>query len=252
MNCIMDEGVYIVTGASKGIGKAIAIEIAKIGFPVVALGRNSSELNEIREILSLIQKRSTAVPCDLSNELDVKEASEKILHDYPSIAGIVHNAGTIHPVLPINIASRENWSRCLEVNLIGVQDLTQRLLKNMGGGHRSRITTISSGASLRPVESWSAYCVSKAGLDMWVRCVALEQRSNNISAISVAPGVVNTQMQSEIRAVEPSLFPDHAKFVSLYTEQKLSHSEDVAQQLLPLITEHSMAQSGQRFDVREL
>ena len=59
-------------------------------------------------------------------------------------------------------------------------------------------------------------------------------------------------MQSEIRAVEPSLFPDHAKFVSLYTEQKLSHSEDVAQQLLPLITEHSMAQSGQRFDVREL
>ena len=248
----MDEGVYIVTGASKGIGKAIAIEIAKLGFPVVALARDSNELKEIGEILSHIQERSSTVPCDLSEQVDVKDASEKILHKYPSIAGIVHNAGTIHPVLPFDMASRENWSHCLQVNLIGVQDLTQRLVKNMGGNSHSRITAISSGASLRPVESWSAYCVSKAGLDMWVRCVAHEQRSNNISAISVAPGIVNTKMQSEIRAVKPSLFPDHSKFVSLHVEKKLSRSEDVAQQLLPLITQHSMAQSGERFDVREL
>ena len=122
----------------------------------------------------------------------------------------------------------------------------------MGGELQSRISAISSGASLRPVESWSAYCVSKAGLDMWVRCIALEQQDKNISAISVAPGVVDTDMQSQIRAADPELFPDHSKFVALHTERVLSSSKDVARQLVPLLTKHTMEQSGQRFDVREL
>jgi benzil reductase ((S)-benzoin forming) len=177
---------------------------------------------------------------------------EQINESTDWIAGIVHNAGTIHPVQPLEGADIDDWSFSLRVNLIGVQDLTQRLIGKMGGAFQSRVTTISSGASLRPVESWSAYCVSKAGLDMWTRCLAAESKNKNISAIAVAPGIVDTGMQVAIRSVPPELFPSHADFVSLHTEGHLAKSQDVARLLLPLILEQTMEQSGQRFDVREL
>merc|ERR1712157_30278 len=112
----------------------------------------------------------------------------------------------------------------------------------MGGAHQTRITAISSGASLRPIASWSAYCVAKAGLDMWVRCVAEEGKHNNISAIAVSPGVVDTGMQADIRSVESRDLPEQSKFVELYTSGQLAKSDQVAAQLLPLITAHRMDQ----------
>lgn len=243
---------YIVTGASKGIGRSVALQIADAGFPVIALARQSSELDEIGELLAQIQPESRSLACDLSDSAAIQMVCEQIGESSEWIAGIVHNAGTIHPVHPMQGAGIDAWSLSLRVNLIGVQDLTQRLIEKMGGLSQSRVTTISSGASLRPVESWSAYCVSKAGLDMWTRCLAAESKDKNISAIAVAPGIVDTGMQLDIRSVSPELFPSHADFVSLHTDGHLAESDDVARLLLPLILEQTMEQSGQRFDVREL
>ena len=248
----MTQGPYIVTGASKGIGRAIAQEIAKQGYPVIALARASEELDSIGGELALLHSKSMALACDLSNSNDIEAAATHICSHFPWIAGLVHNAGTIIPVQPLDQVPIPLWSASIQVNLVGVQDLTQRLMVNMGGSHQTRITTISSGAALSPVESWSAYCVSKAGLDMWARCIALEGIPLNISAISIAPGIVDTDMQLTIRSVNPEDFPRHPDFVSLYTSGQLTQSRDVAVQLYPLILNHSMEQSGQRFDVREL
>lgn len=248
----MTRSPYIVTGASKGIGRSVAIKIAEAGFPVIALARQSPELDEVGKRLAQVQPESYSLACDLSDSVAIKMVCEQIDESTDWIAGIVHNAGTIHPVHPMQGAGIDDWSLSLRVNLIGVQDLTQRLIGKMGGASQSRVTTISSGASLRPVESWSAYCVSKAGLDMWTRCLAAESKDKNISAIAVAPGIVDTGMQLQIRSVSPELFPSHSDFVSLYTDGHLAESDDVAQLLLPLILEQTMEQSGQRFDVREL
>ncbi|MBT6844679.1 MAG: SDR family NAD(P)-dependent oxidoreductase [Euryarchaeota archaeon] len=248
----MAQGPYVVTGASKGIGRAISQKIASEGYPVIALARSSKELDEIGKLLATACPGSFAIPCDLSKPESIYNAAQIILQSTPWIAGIVHNAGTIFPIMPLAQVEIAKWSASINANLIGVQDLTQRLLSNLGGSQQSRITTISSGAALRPVESWSAYCVAKAGLDMWARCLAAEGASSNISAISIAPGVVDTGMQSDIRSADPDLFPRHADFVSLHTGKQLTNSQDVADQLCPLILSHTMQQSGQRFDVREL
>ncbi len=248
----MAQGPYVVTGASKGIGRAISQKLAAEGHPVLALARASKELDEIGEELAATCSGSLAIECDLSQPESIKNAAQLILQSAPWIAGIVHNAGTIFPIMPLAQVEIAHWSTSINANLIGVQDLTQRLLSNLGGKQQSRITTISSGAALSPVESWSAYCVAKAGLDMWARCLAAEGASSNISAISIAPGIVDTGMQSDIRSADPKLFPKHADFVSLYTEKHLTNSVDVADQLCPLILSHTMQQSGQRFDVREL
>ena len=248
----MTQGPYIVTGASKGIGRAIAHEIAKQGYPVLALARASPELEQIGIELNLLHPESMALACDLSKSQDIAAVASQITTQFSWIAGIVHNAGTVEPIHPLNEVPIALWSTSLQVNLIGVQDLTQRLMGNMGGEHQTRITTVSSGASLNPVESWSAYCVAKAGLDMWARCIAQEGAELNISAISIAPGIVDTNMQLTIRSVQPKLFPRHSDFVSLHTSGQLTQSTDVALQMCPLILNHSMEHSGQRFDVREL
>ena len=120
------------------------------------------------------------------------------------------------------------------------------------GTGRTRITTISSGAAIRAVHSWSAYCVAKAGLEMWTKCLAEEYKTHDISAISVAPGIVDTGMQEDIRNSDPNKFPSHEQFVEFFQTGALSSSDDVAKKLMPLIMEHTMEQSGSRYDVRDL
>jgi NAD(P)-dependent dehydrogenase (short-subunit alcohol dehydrogenase family) len=248
----MDPQTYVVTGASKGLGRALALALAGHGYPVLALARPSTELDEIGGLLASVAPGSRSIECDLSNPTSIANAASLISQQTTFIAGLVHNAGAIAPVKPLDKVDASDWAHSIQVNLVGVQDLTQRIYPLLGGEHQSRITVISSGASLRPIESWSAYCVSKAGLDMWSRCVAEEGRESNISSVSVAPGIVDTGMQTEIRSTPAEDFPSLQSFIDLHANGDLARSEDVAAQLMPLVTTHSMEQSGQRFDVREL
>lgn len=248
----MDQQTYVVTGASKGLGRALALALANDGNPVLALARPSNELDEIGELLASVAPGSRSIECDLSDPPSIADAASLISQQTTFIAGLVHNAGAIAPVKPLDKVDASDWARSIQVNLIGVQDLTQRIYSLLGGERQSRITVISSGASLRPIGSWSAYCVSKAGLDMWSRCVAEEGRDSNISSVSVAPGIVDTGMQTEIRSTPSEDFPSLQSFIDLHANGDLTRSEDVAAQLMPLVTAHSMEESGQRFDVREL
>ena len=248
----MDPQTYVVTGASKGLGRALALALAGHGYPVLALARPSTELDEIGGLLASLAPVSRSIECDLSNPTSIANAASLISQQTTFIAGLVHNAGAITPVKPLDKVDASDWAHSIQVNLVGVQDLTQRIYPLLGGEHQSRITVISSGASLRPIGSWSAYCVSKAGLDMWSRCVAEEGRESNISSVSVAPGIVDTGMQTEIRSTPAEDFPSLQSFIDLHANGDLARSEDVAAQLMPLVTTHSMEQSGQRFDVREL
>ena len=243
---------YVVTGASKGIGRAICLELAKAGAIVALLARQSDELNQATQEVQSISPQSFAVACDLANPAMVTGAATEILSMAPQLDGLVHNAGDIHPIQPLLEADLSQWSRSMMVNLVGVQHLTQALHPSLKGTHRVRVTTISSGAALRPLASWSAYCTAKAGLDMWTRCLADEGASENISAVSVAPGIVDTAMQQAIRSAPPEDFPLLENFVGYHENGQLSQPEDVAVALFGLITAHTLEQSGQRFDVRDL
>ena len=248
----MDSKTYVVTGASKGLGRALALALASDGHPVFALARPSTELDGIGELLASLAPGSRSIECDLSDPTSIATAACLISEQTTFVAGLVHNAGAIAPVQPMDKVDASDWARSIQVNLVGVQDLTQRIYSLLGGEQQSRITVISSGASMRPIGSWSAYCVSKAGLDMWSRCMAEEGRANNISSISIAPGVVDTSMQKEIRSVPSEDFPSLKTFLDLHENGHLASSETVASQLFPLVTGHTMEQSGLRFDVREL
>ena len=248
----MEQKTYLVTGASKGIGLELALCLATSGMNVILLARDTPSLETSRKLVQSISPSSTSICCDLSNNESIDKTISSLTGDYQKLDGIVHNAGMISPIMPMNKAPSDAWAENIQVNLIGVQRLTQGLYPLMKASDHCRVTTISSGASLRPLESWSSYCVAKAGQDMWARCLAAEGKIDGISAISIAPGIVDTDMQKEIRSADSAEFPSHASFVGYYENGDLSDAKDVAEKLMPLITKHSFEQSGQRFDVREL
>ena len=245
------EDVFLVTGASKGLGRSIALAIAKSGATVIALARSSSELKEIEAKLKTISGDSVAVSCDLSKSTDISNASDFILSKFDHLSGIVHNAGIINPIGNMLDTSRDDWELTLKVNLLGVQDLTRSLDDAIGGEKHTRVTTISSGAAQRSLHGWSAYCVSKAGLDMWTKCMAEEGNSENISALAIAPGIVDTAMQEEIRSADESSFPLLQNFKDYYVNGELSKPDDVATKLLPYCL-GKLGSNGDRLDVRNL
>ena len=244
-------GTYLVTGASKGLGLSIALAIASSGNSVVALARNSSELSKLEIELQSISTESIIVSCDLGNEIQISNAVKEISSRFDHLSGIIHNAGTISPIENMLDAPRDKWERALQVNLIGVQDLTQSLDSIIGGKSHTRVVTISSGAAQRSLHGWSAYCVSKAGLDMWTMCMAEEGANENISAIAIAPGIVDTDMQAEIRDADESSFPLLQNFIDYHRNGELTNPDDVAQKLLPYCL-GELGQNGDRLDVRNL
>jgi len=248
----MEQKTYLVTGASKGIGLELSKCLASTGVNVILLARDTPMLKKSLEMMQSISPSSSSVICDLADDESIDNAIGILRQNVLKLDGIVHNAGVISPIMPMNRAPGDAWAENIQVNLIGVQRLTQGLYSLMQASEHCRVTTISSGASLRPIESWSSYCVAKAGQDMWARCLAEEGKADGITAISIAPGIVDTDMQKAIRSTDSENFPSLSSFVGYYEDGDLSKADDVAKKLLPLITTHSVEQSGQRFDVREL
>ena len=242
---------FLVTGASKGLGRSIALSLANSGKSVIALARPSSELIHCVNSLKQISPNSEIIACDLASEDDISNAVGKIKRDFKHLSGIIHNAGTISPIENMLDVSRDSWERAVNVNLIGVQDLTRSLDSVIGGESHTRVVTISSGAAKRPLHGWSSYCVSKAGLDMWTRCLAEEGESENISALAIAPGIVDTGMQKEIRQADESSFPLLQNFIDYHKNGELTNPDDVAKKLLPYIV-GEVGQNGDILDVRNL
>ena len=248
----MLEDVWLVTGASKGLGLGFANQLAKDGITVIGLARESDELRLAGQNLAQISGSSYVIACDMGIDDSVTAAASQILESVSSIAGIIHNAGQIGPVMSMENVDQKQWENLIKVNLTSVQSLTNKLMPIMKHEKQTRITTISSGASLRSIEAWSAYCVSKAGLDMWTKCMAEEGAKYNISAIAFAPGIVDTRMQEDIRSANPDEFPAHQNFVDYHRNGDLTDAQSTAKKMIPLITTHSMSQSGERFDIRNI
>lgn len=181
--------MFIVTGGGSGIGKALAQALASRGKSVLIIGRNKQSLCETKAFSPLIEYFCA----DVSTE----EGRHCILTHLKSISridGLVHNAGVIEPILPLLTLDETQWRQVFATNLEAPLFLTQKLCDKLQNG---RVLHIGSGAAYFPVTGWSAYCVSKAGLAMLTRCWQLEL--NTISFASVMPGIIDTNMQTQIR-----------------------------------------------------
>ena len=219
--------LYIVTGATRGLGEALARRIAaQAGNRLVTMGRAKPDATNIE--VDLADAAAVERACD--------ELERRIAGGAFERAVLFNNAGVVAPVAPLEKADAAELARNLAVNFVAPILLMRRFLRATADVPLRRIVNLSSGAARRPIFGWTAYCATKAGLEMAARVVALEagHRGLAIEVSSLAPGVIDTPMQAVVRGASAEDFVDIGRFLALKAEGTLRPADDVAADILRL------------------
>jgi len=216
--------MIFITGVSRGLGKAIAELYLSKGESVTGIGRSTD----------IDHESFTFLECDLS-DLNAVRALDFQLSDEPIT--LINNAGIIGEIKRLSDMENYDVDHVLTVNVSAPVILTQKLYQAIPDKNAFTLVNISSGAANRAIPSWASYCASKAALNMHTETFYLEEKEkgNAPKVYAVAPGVIDTGMQSEIRAANPENFSALDNFTSLKDDGKLFSSEEAARRLFQLI-----------------
>jgi benzil reductase ((S)-benzoin forming) len=228
----VERPLAIVTGASRGLGAAL-VRQAPADARVLAISR--------RRGLDTVRGGVEHVTADLGGEPGWRTVAELFAREIPPHAGrpivFFHNAGVLTPIGFAGEVDPDAYAHNAVLNGVAPQILGDAFLRAATGCRaQATMVMISSGAGRRPYEGWSSYCAGKAAVDQWVRTVGLEQerRGGRVRVLAVAPGVVATAMQEEIRATPARDFPQLAHFIELHEEGELRSADEVARELWSL------------------
>lgn len=232
----------ILTGASRGMGLAMAHQLLAPDSVLLCLSR------QVNESLAQAANDSGATLLQWSQDLSDTTAAAQRLHiwlqglDPQSLtsATLINNAGVIPHIGPLDTCPPDQLANALRVGLEAPMQLTAAFLRATGAwvdaGWRGprKVLNISSGLGRHPMAAQAPYCAAKAGMDHFTRCSALDeaQREQGARLVSLAPGVIDTDMQVQLRAGDPAEFPDRQRFVDLQQQGQLTAPEVAASQVL--------------------
>ncbi len=241
---ILSDKVIILTGASRGIGAAAAIELASLGAKLSLSSRNKDACADTVKTITDNGGEAFATSCDVSGYADVESMISETIKKYGKVDVLINNAGIVDPISPIETSDPEEWARNISVNLVGVYNGTRAILPHFLSNEAGTIINISSGAAHNPMEGWSAYCSGKAGVYMMTRATALEAGDKGVNVFGFAPGVVDTDMQVTIRAsgINP---------VSQLPRDSLASASEPAKALAWLCTEEAYDLAGEELTIRD-
>ena len=187
----------MITGASRGIGAKAARVFANAGANVVLLARSQ---DDIAAIAGEIGERAIAIPCNVARYSEMSSAVATTLQVFGGLDVLINNAGIVDPISHLGDADPDAWGHLIDINVKGVFNGIHAALPALKEGGGGSVLTISSGAAHNAIEAWSAYCASKAAVNMLNRSLHLEEAGNGIRAIGLSPGTVATEMQRKIKA----------------------------------------------------
>ena len=224
------ENLMILTGHSRGLGAALAHRALQNGFRVVGLSRGTLDVKHPE----LIQ-----IPLDLASG-DALAAALRGLEDQDLFkavqrAYIVNNAGLLGPVQRVGSQFADEIAQAVTVNVQSLLVLTNWFAQHTQGVQDRRVCQISSGAARSAYVGWSVYCATKAAVDHHARALALEAQTpgpaQGLRVCSLAPGVIDTDMQTQVRASALDEFPNRPRFEALKESGGLASPTDVAERL---------------------
>lgn len=193
----LENKVAIVTGASRGIGKVIAQEIARAGAKTVCVSRSQIDIKKVSDGINENGFSSIAITCDIAKAEDFQELVKTVIEKFGSIDILVNNAGITKDNLIMRM-SDEEWNDVLNTNLKGafngIKAVTRQMMKQRSG----RIINISSVVGLTGNAGQANYAASKAGLIGLTKAIAKELASRGITANCVAPGYIETDMTNQL------------------------------------------------------
>ena len=197
--------IALVTGGSRSIGRAIALAFAREGADVaVNYVQHAAEAERVVREIQALGRRALAVQADTSKRAEVQAMVEEVWTRLGPIDVLVNNAGILKRVFFLDLEERD-WDAILDVNLKGCYLVGQAVAVRMKPRGRGKIINVSSDAASLPAPRVSAYCVSKAGVAMLTRCMALELAQHGIRVNALAPGLTLTDINRDALADEAFL-----------------------------------------------
>lgn len=190
---LLEGKVALVTGASKGIGRAIALAMADVWADVIATARTEEELRELCDAIREKGRRAEYIVADLRSTEEAKAMARKALEIFGKVDILVNNAGVSYPQ-PALETTEDRWDETFQINLKSLFFITQIIGKAMveqGGG---KIVNIASQAGLVGLEDHAAYCATKGGLILLTKVLAIEWGKYKINVNAVAPTIIMTPM----------------------------------------------------------
>jgi NAD(P)-dependent dehydrogenase (short-subunit alcohol dehydrogenase family) len=195
----LNKQIAIITGASRGIGKATAIELAAQGSTVVLVARSKKIIEDNAQVINENGGTAIALCADVSIYSNIENVVNSTLEQFGSIDILVNNAGVIDPISRIADSDPDQWAKAIDINLKGVYHGMRAVLPQMQRQQSGVIVNISSGAANNPLEGWSHYCASKAAAQMLTASGHKEYAQFGITVVGLSPGTVATEMMSSIK-----------------------------------------------------
>lgn len=246
----------VITGTSRGLGWSIARFFLEAGVHVIGVSRNVTE--DLQEAADENNVTFRDYRCDLSDVKDLDATFQKVMNkvyaNEPESVYLVNNAGMVEPIDQAKNQASDQLSRHIHVNTIAPMVITNLFLeKGTELGIPLIALMITSGAAENPTYGWSAYCSSKASVNMYVKTVALEQNhlQTNHKIIAFSPGVMDTGMQNKIRESSEAAFKDVDRFREYKKANRLADVDMVGSVIVDVMNDYETIENGKIYNIAD-
>lgn len=234
--------IALVTGASKGIGRAVALELGQAGFDVgLVYLSDRSAAETIAGELNAMGRQAWALPCDVRSPEQLREAFDQ-LERYGPVDVLVCSAGLTRDTL-LGASTPEDFEVVLSVNLLGTVNACREAARRMASRRRGSIVALSSVAAQQPGRGQSNYAASKGAVESFVRAMAVELAPRHVRVNAVAPGAIDTNMTADLKAVAGD------EILKRILLRRLGRPEEVAKVVVFLCGENASYVTGQVWNV---
>ena len=250
---LLQDRVALVTGGSRGIGKAIARALAEQGAKVAICSRDTEAVRKAADEISPGGGRVLAFQADVAEKADVRALVQGIVSRWGQIHVLVNNAG-INARMPIDAEDEARWIQILTVNVVGAYYVTREVLRYMPNHDGGRVINISSVLGRFGVPAYTAYCTAKHGIIGFTRALALEVAGRGITVNAICPGWVETDMahlgmQETAAALGMSPEEFRKQALAMVPIQRILDPKEVADLAVYLASNASAGMTGQAINI---
>jgi len=211
----------LVTGASRGIGRAVAIALAKAGADIIAIAKNRSQgaLEELDDEIKSLGRNCALAPMDLRQGDHIDRLGGMIYERWGKLDILIGNAGVLGPISPLTHVSPKDWAEVFDVNVTANWRLIRSFDPLLRQSDAGRAVFVSSGAAIKNKQHWGAYGASKAALEHLVKTYAAECGITNVKANMIDPGPIRTHMRAQaVPGEDPETLPTAEQIAPLFVE----------------------------------
>lgn len=232
---MLEGKVALITGASQGLGRALALAYAKEGASLVVNSRSEESIRPVAEEAESLGAEVLAVAADVSNSADVERMVESAVERFGGLDVLVNNAGVLGPRVAIEEYPEDEWRRVIDANLTGPFLVSKAAIPHLREG--GSIINVVSGVSVEGRAGWGAYSVSKFGLEGLSQILAAELADRNVRSNAVDPGGMRTSMRA-------AAYPEEDPMTRITPEENVGV-------FLYLASDESKGVTGERFKAQE-